>query len=372
MDLHEDVASALEQHTEEPVEVVSGEQETEPPAQPESQGRDRDERGRFASKKDEELTTEEVVAKAFKASQEEKQEAPEKSDATPAAAVQATPETPPEVQIPPILMASMRPAAREHWASLPPQVQQEIVRREEQVQHILQESAGSRQFASRFNQMIQPYQAAIQVETGGDVMKAVQGLMDTATRLRFGTPAEKAQLVANLVKSYGVDVMALDGALAGVPIPQGSPQGMDPNYVNQAVQQALAPIMQAAEQNRRNQEQAIVNEVSTELSQFAQKAEFFQDVRMIMADMMEISERNGIPMTLQDAYDRSCMLHPEIKDIMLARRQAATAQTLTKNAQRSRSAAMSVRGAAPVGRPDAEPETTEDAVRAAMEAHTRV
>ena len=263
---------------------------------------------------------------------------------------------------------------RSTWTKLPPEWRQHVAETHQRVQEVEQQFRPAVDFANRFMQTIQPYQHAIQAETGGDPIAAVHGLMDTAARLRFGTPVEKAQTIAQIVKAYAVDIEALDGALAGIPMqqPQG---GVDPMTVQQAVQAQLAPLMQAAQARRAAQEQQTNAAVRTELQAFAAdpKNEFFEDVRDLMADAIEVANRQGYDLSLADAYQRACLLHPEVGTVMMGRQRGQSAASLTQAATRAKAAAVSVKGAAPVGSPEpTAPSSVRDAIEAAIEAHSRV
>jgi hypothetical protein len=90
-----------------------------------------------------------------------------------------------------------------------------------------------------------------------------------------------------------------------------------------------------------------------------------------MADIIELGERRGRDISIADAYKQAAMLHPEVSKVMLARQQGANARQLTQNAQRARSAAVSVRGAAPVGNPAGpEPSSIRESIEAAIQAHS--
>lgn len=269
--------------------------------------------------------------------------------------------------------ASWTVTAKQHWGALPPEVRQEVQRRELETTQVLHQSKQARDFVNRFIQTVQPYQQAIMAETGGDPIAAVRGLMDVASRLRFGLPQEKAQILAQLVNTYAVDIATLDSALAGV-MPQ-QPQGFDPNFVQQAVQQQLAPLFQQAQARRQQMEQQLSGQVQTELQKFASnpKHEFYEDVRDLMADVIEINEKRGIQVSLDEAYNHAIRLHPEVAKIIDARSQVTSVQSLNSAAQRAKAAAVSVKGSAPVGSPDpAEPSSVRDAIEAAIESHSRV
>lgn len=263
---------------------------------------------------------------------------------------------------------------KSRWTGLAPEWRQHVAETHQRVQEIEQQFRPAVEFAQRFMQTIQPYQHAIQIEANGDPVAAVQGLMDVAARLRFGTPGEKAQTLAQLVKVYGVDIEALDGALAGV-VPQQPQGGMTPEVIQQAVQAQLAPLFQQAQARRAAAEQQTQAAVRTELQTFAAdpKNEFFDDVRDLMADAIEVANRQGIDLSLHDAYHRACLLHPEVSKVMLARQQGQSAASLTQAATRAKAAAVSVKGAAPVGSPEpTAPSSVRDAIEAAIEAHSRV
>lgn len=269
------------------------------------------------------------------------------------------------------------PTLRSHWTGLTPEWRQHITETHGKLAEVEQQYQPATQFTQSFLQAVQPFQHAIQAETGGvsgqHMITAVRGLMDTATKLRFGTPVEKAQTAAAIVKAYGIDINALDEALVGVTPTQ--PAGVDPSMVQNAVQQALAPLMQQVQQRRQATQQEVATQVETEISAFAAdtKNEFFEDVRDIMADLMEVAERQNKPLTLADAYTRACWLHPEVNKVMLARQQGQSAQSLTQAAQRAKAAAVSVKGAAPVGNPaPTEPASVREAIENAIEVHSRV
>jgi hypothetical protein len=266
--------------------------------------------------------------------------------------------------------ASWSPSAREHWKAMNPEAQREVARRESEMQRFANEVAPARQLGERFFQAVQPYMPIIQAE-GVDPLTAVTNLMNVTRTLRTGTQYEKANTLAQIVKVYGVDIQALDAALAGQPMPQGvQQQGPD---VNAAVQQALAPLYQAARQRQDQIVQQADGEARTELEAFAADPanEFFQDLRQEMADIIELADKRGRSVSIAEAYRQAAMLHPEVSKVMLARQQGVNARQLTQNAQRARSAAVSVRGTAPVGNPTPhEPTSIRESIEAAIAAHS--
>jgi hypothetical protein len=266
------------------------------------------------------------------------------------------------------------PGLRDQWAALPQPFKEYTLKRENEVNQALQESSMARQFAGRFMQAIAPFQQSIQAATGGDAMRAVTDLLGYDAQLRYGTAAEKAGTVARIIQNYGVDIATLDGALVGI-APENT-GGTDPMLIQRAVQQALSPLMNAAQQRQAQREQAAGAEITREIDAFKSdpKNEFFEYVRNLMADVMEVASRNGEELSVADAYERACLLHPEVRKVIVGRQNGQSAQTLTQAAQRAKSAAVSVKGSgAVVGSPEpSEPLSVRAAIEKAIETHSRV
>jgi hypothetical protein len=235
--------------------------------------------------------------------------------------------------------ASWTPVAREKWAGLDPEVRSEVYRREREHQQYMQQSAGSRQFVEAFERTIKPFEQFIAAE-GANPLQAVQNLMQTAAQLRVGAPAAKAQLVAQIVQQYGIDIGMLDSALAAGPQQRQQPQAQQ--FRDPRVDQ----ILQQQQQSQQMQEQQIEEAIGGELQTFAADPahEFFQDVRGIMADLVEVAAKQGVVLSVDDAYERACQINPQVRTIITQRSQASNAGTLTQAALRAKRAASSVRG----------------------------
>lgn len=249
--------------------------------------------------------------------------------------------------------ASWRPEVREHWAQLPDTVRGEIARRESEVARTLQETSEARKTAEAVMKTIAPYEAFIKAENSSP-LQAIDNLMSTAARLRTGTAPELATLVAGIVQQFGVGrfgngfIDALDSALAGQ-TPHVDPQQA---AIDQVLNQRLAPLQSMFQQFQNAQQQQqhyVAQQAQSEVEQFLGKAEFGNDVREDMADLLEAAQRRGQSMSLQQAYDKACMLNDSVSKVVQQRRLTQGAQVQTQAAQRARSAAVSVSGSAPVG-----------------------
>lgn len=235
---------------------------------------------------------------------------------------------------------SWRPGAREQWAKLPPEVQQEVVRREGEVQRLLQESSEHRKVAQSFQQVVSPYMGMIQAE-GQDPVKAVAGLLQTAAALRTAPPAHKAQLVAQIIDGYGVPLEAINAVLAGQapPAAEAQPQQFDPN---QLLQQAEQRIMQRFSQQA---QQSRVSGATRQVQEFISsgKAEFFEDVRPQMKALLAAAAEDKVELSLEEAYNRAVWSNPELRKVLQQREQAAQATATQAATQRATRAASSVK-----------------------------
>ena len=188
-------------------------------------------------------------------------------------------------------------------------------------------------------------------------LQAIDNVMATAAKLRTGTAPEIAQLVSGIVKQFGVGrfgqdfISQLDGALVGE-IPQNHDQN---TQLQQAIQQQLQPVqnfMNEFQQAKQNQTQQVRMEAQDEVQDFIEKAEFSEDVREEMADLMEVADRRGRDLSLQDAYRQACLANPRVRAVLQKRQKSKGAQQSTGVAQRAKAAAVSVSGGPALASPN--------------------
>lgn len=363
-DLRKDLEAAFEQHAEEPEHKEAGgspEDSPEPVRDPpategtEAQADDVSARGGEDGRRDPSGRDEKG---RFKPAEAPKPEGAPKTDTQPPEGQQQ----PAAEQIPP--PAGLKAAAREHWAKTPRPIQEEIVRRERETAQTLRQSAQARQMAQDFQNVVNPFLPMIQSQ-GSNPMQAVKNLMTTAAGLTVGTQQQKAQIVREIIQNYGIDIATLDAVLAGSPIPQGQP--------GQQMQQSAAPppwaspifqFMNSVQQQRQQREQQMMEDAHAETEAFAQKHEFFEDVREEMADLMEVAAKRGKILSMEDAYKQAIGFDPELSKVVSQREAAKRSQSQQQNIQRNRNAASSISGG-PKGGP-ASPSGGDDSRRSAL------
>ena len=231
---------------------------------------------------------------------------------------------------------SWKPTIREKWTTLPPEVQEEIDRREREIARGLQESSGPRQNWDRFTQAVAPYQSII-AASGADPVTYTQSLLQTAAALQMGTPGQRAAVVANVIRQFGVDVTQLAEALdkpgAAPAGPQAAPD------VQTLVDQRLQAMVQQA-----NQQRAVA-----EVAKFEESHEFASDpqIRATMAALIQ----GNIAKDLDTAYDMAVSASSEHRSVIEQRKAAEAAKAAQASMQQKQKAGVSVRStpAVPAG-----------------------
>jgi len=244
--------------------------------------------------------------------------------------------------------ASWKKEAKGEWAALPLHIRQEVHKREMEINQALKQSAPDRQLAEQFKQTIQPFMQRIQA-SGFSPLDAAKSLFEADRILSSAPQHKRAEYMADLILQYGIDITALDTALA--PRVQGKPQGPTPAgspqdiaaLVQQQLQQALAPILQEREAAKQAQSQQVVSEV--ENMGLDPKYPLFEDVRLDMADLIKMNAERGVYLSLDEAYSRAVRMNPNTFGQLERQSTVTSAQSAHQAALRARAAASSVSGA---------------------------
>ena len=235
------------------------------------------------------------------------------------------------------------PKERESWSKVPRDLQEKVMSREKEIATMMQTTADARRTHEDLGQLTQKYGAALS-GMGSTPMETIGSLFDTVASLRMGSPIQKAQVVADLISQFGVDINTLDSAIVGA---APSQEVQQTSQMEQMLAQRLAPFeammgqqnAMVAQQKTQQQETA-----NTEVQNFSQQAEFLNDVRMDMADMIDMAAKRGLDMTLEDAYAKACAINPQISAVMAERAQRETLTGANNTMASKRLAASSVNG----------------------------
>lgn len=314
-------------------------------------GRERDDKGRFAPKGAEEPVAE-VTPAATK---------PAAAPAEGAAPTQQAAEQPARPTLAPNAWST---AAKAAWINADPVLKAEIAKREADVHREFTRQDNDRNFGKQIKSVIDPYLHIIQAE-GGEPVRAVRDLLETAKQLRTADPHTKAQLIGTVCRQYGVDL-----GLLGV-------QGQQTQNVDPGVQNLYTRIQQLESSLSQRDAQAQNQELAQHQGAIAAFAadpanEHFEALRPAMSALLQ----SGQATTLQEAYDAAMWARPDTRSSLIAQQQQATeakrVADATAKANAARRASGSVVGSPGLGQPmdpRAGNRSIADELKAAMAAH---
>lgn len=244
---------------------------------------------------------------------------------------------------------SWRGPQKAKWANLDPDIRQEVMRREREINKTLSESADARKLSANLQQLLTPYMPRFQ-QMNAHPLHAVNELLKADQILSTAPKEQRAQMVAKIIKDYDVDIEALDAVLSG----QAQPDPVE-TRVQQLLKQQLEPFQNFMnEQQRRAQETAKQTEdrMVAELQSMAEdtdKYPHFQDVKGDMADIYEIQAKKGVYLSLDQVYNRAIAMNPDISKMMETQQEEAAkrkaAQAAHARAQKALNAGVSPRSA---------------------------
>lgn len=274
---------------------------------------------------------------AFKAEKEPEPEEPEPGEPEPKAEEEApnvneadTPaatETPTVEEPPKNIPASVR----KHWASLDPEVRKEIATREANIHRMFTAEDGELAVGRKMKEVIAPYLPMIRAE-GGSAEGAIKDLLNTAYILRAGNAEQKAAIIRQVAKQFGVDLGS-------------SLQQSQPDNDIMAIKRQLEEMKQVANPDAiygHLQERFEYDKIQQDISAFAADPahSHFATVKTLMGAIMA----NGGAETMQEAYDMACRAHPQTRSVLDAEVAAKSAQ----EAEEKRKAALEAKRKASV------------------------
>ncbi len=211
----------------------------------------------------------------------------------------------------------LSPAAREDWKDVPDSVKADIVKRENDYASGIEKHRAASARVQGMDKALAPYQQYLQMNGGPG--PALNALLQTGSGLQMGSPHQKAEIISNLIKQFGVDIKSLDSMLVGE---QPSAEANTTNQFQTMLNTALAPMQQQLNQYQQREQvgqQQAQNQISTELVNFASSHEFYNDVKMDMADILDMAANREREMSMEDAYKLACSSHPQISKVISGR-----------------------------------------------------
>lgn len=251
--------------------------------------------------------------------------------------------------------------AKATWATLPPAVQQAVLKREREA------SDGISQYSEKtkaYERALAPVAQEAQ-RFGLNVEDGIKRLLDGQRFLE----TQPAQAILWLAQRHGLDLAEL---AANPPAPQ--PARSEPSIPPQFVQQ-LSSVEERLNSFFMDQNMSALDQFAADPKN-AHYADVEDQLPGIMRELVAANPAmKGVPL-LQAAYDRAIWLNPDVRENLVAERAAQTQQTATqkvadKSAKAAR-AAVSIRGSSADTRPPPKSQQNgaghvTDDVRAAIE-----
>ena len=207
------------------------------------------------------------------------------------------------------------------FSKLPKHIQDEIIKREADIGKGISMYKQAANYGRTLGEAIKPYEAMIRSENS-DPIKTVQNLLNTAYRLRSGTPQQRGQLVMQIAQEYGADLSQYSSANAENTENQEIPALQQ--YLN-PIQEKLNNLEQVYASQQQAAQQQTQQEALTSIGSFQNQVDekgnirnvHFDDVRNDMADLIENAERQGRQLSLEEAYETACWANPQIRNVKL-------------------------------------------------------
>lgn len=266
--------------------------------------------------------------------------------------------------------STWKPTARAEWDKLSPAVRAEIHRRETDFMNGRTELLPDAKFGKSVSEVVAPYRMLIEAE-GGTPERAIGDLMRTAAGLRLGTPQQKAQIITQVCRQYGVDMSAF------------APQiGQQPNQPQQPladprVDQLIGQLNQERQQRAHLEQQALEGSVTNWMNEAGAdgqpKRPYLGDVMNEMGALVpQIRQANpslNHDQVLQQAYETATWGNPEIRALLLQAQgngqvRVADNQNRVRDAKRAASVNVPRRASQPsAGKPGTLEETITNTAR---------
>ena len=127
------------------------------------------------------------------------------------------------------------------WDKLTPVVQDEVLKREAEMRTGIKQYSDAALRAQSFDKAIEPFMATL-VSQNLDPPTAVRALLTTEHQMRYGSPIEKAQVIARFVNAYGIDLSLLGAQQEQRPV---DPQVAALTHQINTLTTQLNPMLQA-------------------------------------------------------------------------------------------------------------------------------
>lgn len=262
----------------------------------------------------------------------------------PAAPVDPAAPTDPAAPAKPAPPTTWRPEASAEWDKIPPTVQSEILKREEDMFRGLESYKTNATLGQSFSAAITPFSNLLQ-QQNHEPAQLTHQLMSAHAMLSLGTPDQKLAQVLAIASSYGVELQPADPDTQPYEDPATVRLRNELNAVNSRIAQT--------EQYQREQQQRTETEIRSKLS--AEITAFSADPKNVhfeaVANDIATLLQTGVAKDLADAYDQAVYRNPitrakEIERVAMEKAESARAAAAAKAETARRATSSNVRTSA--------------------------
>jgi hypothetical protein len=209
--------------------------------------------------------------------------------------------------------ASLKAAVKAKWATLDPDVQQELVRIDKTVVDSRTEWSPKGERLNRFDELLTPVKDQLALR-GTDEFRFLQGLIMADGMLR-GPNAEQA--LADIAAMYGLRPPSQPQPQMG---PDGRPLQADPTI--QTLQRQVADLASQLQARSQTDQQAQERQLVGEVQAFrtatnpdgSLKHLYFDNVRELMGTFLDSGRATELP----EAYEMAIHADPEVRQLVLS------------------------------------------------------
>lgn len=228
--------------------------------------------------------------------------------------------------------------AKAVWASLPPAVQQAVLKRETEVSNgFRQKSEDVRRYETALAPVAQEAQ-----RRGLTAEQGIQRLMDGQRFLE----TQPAQAILWLAQQNGIDLAELASN------PPAAPQQVRPDPMFAQVHQTVQSLQSRLDEITMGQNTSLVESFAASNPHYAEVEDYLPDlIKEVQTVRPNLSPRE----TLQAAYDRAIWLNPDVRAKVIAEQSASSRQNavapIVDKSRQAQKAAVSVKGSSAVSSP---------------------
>ena len=219
-----------------------------------------------------------------------------------------------------------------------------------------QEIAPMRQLSEKWDPYFQ--------QLGTPAPQAIDLLLQTEYKLRYGSNAEKLQLIQKLVQDYGIQA----------PDEEGNIQAPNPEIASlrQDIQNLSNGFQQQHQQFQENRNASVANQVTAFAEAKGSDGQLahphFGEVEAEMTRLAAGMLQEGVQPNLDDLYERACWSTPTVRAKLMEQHTQAAAQAEMEKAKKAKKAGSTVSGAGSAQRE--KPKTRRQAIEEAWNEQT--